>query len=186
MFILSYYKCGKFCLLCWKFSCVHRGYSFPHVLFIMLQLKISRNNSCSGAIWSLYNSGSDPLPGTLGTLGIFDIPKLLPSPAWQWPMIYRIVFISQKRPPAQFLMTPELLCTGARLEPAMLTPAWKGGLPSACWVTRDFSTRAWRSSRLTARHLQRLSIHLMAGKEILFLYCFRNNWDKQPPCRTCS
>lgn len=98
MFILSSYKCGKFCLLCWKFSCVHRGYSFPHVLFIMLQLKISRNNFCSGAIWSLYNSGSDPLPGTLGTLGIFDIPKLLPSPAWQWPVIYRIVFISQKTP----------------------------------------------------------------------------------------
>lgn len=182
----------KFCLLCWKLSSEHRGYSFPRVLYIffsycacsyariisvqnpnplndcgqvslvvtitVLQLKICLNNFSYETIWIMCNSASDPPPGT-------DILKLFPSPAWQWPVIYRLVFISQP-PPAQFLVTPELLCSGARLEPAMLTPAWKGELPSSCSVGRNFSTQTWRSGRLTARHLQRLSIHLMAGKEI--------------------
>lgn len=115
----------KFCLLCWKLSSEHRGYSFPRVLYIffsycacsyariisvqnpnplsdcgqvslvvtitVLQLKICLNNFSYETIWIMCNSASDPPPGT-------DILKLFPSPAWQWPVIYRLVFISQPPP----------------------------------------------------------------------------------------
>lgn len=67
------------------------GQVFLVVTITVLQLKICLNNFCYETIWIMCNSASDPPPGT-------DILKLLPSPAWQWPVIYRLVFVSQKPP----------------------------------------------------------------------------------------
>lgn len=47
------------------------------VITIMLQLKNYVNNFFNEALWILGSAGSAPPPGV-------NIPKLLPSPAWQW------------------------------------------------------------------------------------------------------
>lgn len=142
----------NFFFLCWKLGSVHRGYSFPHVLSslifvyiamkmyaqiisdkipplsdcsqvflvvitIMLQLNIHPNNYCNKVCGFRVTQVQIYLQVLIFPNGSLLQPDNDLWAACKWSFLYL------GKTPDGFLMIPVLVCSGARLEPAMLFPA---------------------------------------------------------------